>query len=163
VVPVKGEAVWLSPWLAEAAAEWASERKAVVWYRFGAFGRAVAERLGVPVQAGGPKADAIIRAERGDRSIVASLKAHGTGRDGLQFLFSECLLSNPPASGQTIEQVLGRLHRPGQKAAEVVAWIPRHTPEVKSAVRNSQERSTFIDEMMHPGQKLHSALGALDD
>lgn len=157
VVPVTGDPVWVDEWFARAVADWASSRRAVVWYQFGAFGRRVAELLGVPMQTGGPQADARIRAERGDRSIVASLKAHGTGRDGLQFLFSECLLANPPSSGQTIEQVLGRLHRPGQKAAEVVAWLPRHTPEVRKAVQNATERSDFIDQMLHPGQKLASA------
>lgn len=167
VEPVTGDPVWIDDYLARAVAEWASQRRAVVWYRYGAFGRRVAEVLGVPLQGGGKDADARIIAERGDRSIVASLKAHGTGRDGLQFLFSECMLSNPPSSGQTVEQVLGRLHRPGQRAAECLAWVPRHTPEVAAAFAKACERSSFIDELLHPGQRLassmsESALGALD-
>lgn len=157
VEPVTGDPVWIDDWFAQAVAEWARPRRAVVWYQFGAFGRRVAEILGVPLQSGGPKADERITAERGDRSIVASLKSHGTGRDGLQRLFSECMLANPPSSGQTVEQVLGRLHRPGQRAAEVVAWIPRHTAEVRKAVRNACERSNFIDQILHPGQKLSGA------
>lgn len=157
VEPVTGDPVWVDDWLARAVAEWARSRRAVVWYQFGAFGRRVAELLGVPLQSGGPKADARILAERGDRSIVASLKSHGTGRDGLQFLFSECMFANPPSSGQTVEQVIGRLRRPGQRASEVVTWVPRHTAEVRKAVRNACERSEFIDSLLHPGQSLASS------
>lgn len=157
VKPVKGDPVWVDDWLARDAAEWASSHRGVVWYQYGAFGRRIADLAGLPLHSGGPGAEAAIYAERGDRSVVASIKAHGAGRDGLQRVFSEQLLANFPSSGRTIEQVLGRLHRTGQRAAEVVAHRYAHTPEVVKAYGNALDKAEFIGDLLHGAQKVTTA------
>ncbi len=59
------------------------------------------------------------RGGKGDRIVVASMASHGTGRN-LQ-AFQHQLFLQWPRSAQMAEQVLGRTHRNGQLADELVA------------------------------------------
>jgi hypothetical protein len=59
------------------------------------------------------------RGGKGDRIVVASMASHGTGRN-LQ-AFRNQLYAQWPRSPVLAEQTLGRLHRNGQKADELVA------------------------------------------
>lgn len=148
------EVVWIDKWLAEDAAEWARSERGVVWYSHDAFGRAVAEAAGLPLHCGGPGDDGSLAAERGDRSVVASLRSHGSGRDGLQRLFSTCLVANPPGSGDAWEQLVGRLHREGQEADEVAVHVYRHTEELRAAVDRAIEEAKYVREVTGSPQKL---------
>ena len=93
------------------------DRWAVVTVLLTAFGRAVAEAGDFPFYGAGDVAAAGILQENGKRTVVASIKAHGTGRN-LQ-AFCRNLVANPPSDGATWEQLLGRTHRQGQEADEV--------------------------------------------
>lgn len=152
------DAEWLDDWLARDAAAWALEHRGVVWYAHDAFGRRVAELAGIPLHEGGPDAEERImreiREHKGSRSIVASIKAHGTGRDGLQRVFHKQLIANPLSSGQQIEQLLGRLSRTGQNAPAVYAWSYAHTPEFVTQWENAMARGTFINDILHKGQRI---------
>ncbi len=134
LVKPETETVWVDRFLVDYAVEWARKEPSIVWYAFSAFGAEVARLGKLTYHGGGPNAERDILAERGDRSIVASLQSHGVGRNGLQFYFKRQLLANPPDNGRRInqEQVLGRLHRPGQKY-QVITDIPIHTPEYEDA------------------------------
>lgn len=156
------EAVWVDRWLARDAAEWAAGTRGIVWYEHDAFGRAVAEEgeargVDLPVHGGGEGAEEAIRAVDGTRSIVASIRSHGVGRDGLQLLFAEQLVANPPASGDAWEQLLGRLHRQGQAADEVVAHVYRHTVEMAEAIDRAVETAKYIEGITGNRQKLLAA------
>ncbi len=156
------EAVWIDDYLAQDAAEWGLSNRGVVWYSYGAFGRRVAEISGLPLHAGGPKAEKRILAERGDRSIVASINSHGRGRNGLQYLFEHQLVANPPESKRTggaarWEQLLGRLHREGQKAERVTTDIYRHTAEIRYAWDRAKEIAGFVQDAIGSYQKLLSS------
>ncbi len=153
VVP-ETEAVRLDPFLAQDAAAWGRERRGIVWYEHAAFGQWVAEISGLPLHGGGPDAGQRIGAERGDRSLVASIKSHGTGRDGLQRLFHEQLVANPPSSATAWEQLLGRLHRIGQKAPVVTTEFYRHTPEMRDHVDQALARALYVESTMGSAQKL---------
>lgn len=119
-------------WVTEEIAAWAS--RILFWSTtdvrqlvcgFGmrtAFAKRVAELAGAPYFGQGPEAAKAILNEDGTRSIVCSLGAHGQGRN-LQ-MFSRALVFDPPPAGATWEQFLGRLHRPGQTAAEVIFEVP---------------------------------------
>ena len=145
---------WIDDWLARDAAEWAKEHRGVVWYAHHAFGARVAELAGIPMHGGGPDAEVKILAEDGSRSICASIKAHGTGRNGLQFLYNEQLVANPPADGAAWEQLLGRLHREGQREYEVNTWVYRHTPEMSAAIDQAVRRCKYIEATWENPQKL---------
>lgn len=152
-VPV---AVWLDDYLARDAAEWGRTHRGVIWYGHAAFGKRLAEVSGLPLHTGGPDAEARILAEKGATSIIASIKAHGTGRDGLQLLFKEQLVANPPTLGLEWEQLLGRLHRIGQDADEVTTHVYRHTEEYRDAIDRAIHQANYIEGTMGTLQKLLS-------
>lgn len=59
------------------------------------------------------------------KTIVASI-CHGTGKD-LQHGFNRNYCLQAPVSASTMEQVLGRTHRPGQKESEVDTYFYQAT------------------------------------
>lgn len=168
------EAVWLdeedkgftpipgADYLAQDAAAWAKKHKGIVWYDHGAFGQRVAKIAGLALHGGGPEAESRILAENGKRSIVASMAAHGTGRDGLQRIFRQQLVANPISSGATWEQLLGRLHRIGQPADDVETWLYRHAPEFSDPVDKAIRKAKYIEGTMGTEQKLLRATLTFD-
>lgn len=150
------EAVRIDPYLAQDAADWGLSKRGVIWYGYSAFGNWVGELSGLPVHGGGPKSDVIIGREKGDRSIIASIHAHGTGRDGLQRLFETQLIANPPSSAQSWEQLLGRLHRIGQSSDMVTAEVYRHTKEFRSSIDKAMGRALYVQETLGSEQKLRA-------
>ncbi len=152
------EAVWLSDYLAEDASEWGLKNRGIIWYQHSAFGERVAKMSGLNLHGGGLGAGARIRAEDGARSIVASIKAHGTGTDGLQRLFYQQLVASPPpSSGDTWEQLLGRLHRIGFEGDEVITLCYRHTPELAEAIDKALIQAKYIEGVLGTYQKLLAA------
>jgi len=148
---------WIDEFFAQDAANWTKEHRGIVWCQSSAFGKKVAELAGVPYHGGGPQAEALILAEKGDRSIVASLKSHGTGRDGLQHKFCAQYFPEPPASGDVFQQVLGRLARPGQEADSVESWVAWHASEVRDALRNAVRNAEFTESMTGNHQMILAA------
>ena len=147
----------LHDYLARDAAQWANANRGIVWYAQRCFGEWVAELSGLPLHGGGPKAAERIREVTGDTSIIASIQSHGTGRDGLQFLFQHQLVANPPTSTSQWEQLLGRLHRTGQSST-VHAEFYCHTTELKSHVKTAIERAEYVEKTLGAKQKLINSL-----
>lgn len=154
------EAIRLDDYLARDAAAWAAERPGVVWYEHHAFGEWVAELGGLPMYGGGANGGGLLQAdpphrvlERGDRSIVLSIKAHGTGRNGLQYIFADQLVSSLP-SAQGCEQMLGRLHRFGQRAACVHTHFYRHTEEMQRHLDDALQAALYVEGTLGSVQKL---------
>ena len=150
------EAVWIDDYLAKDASIWALKNRGLVWVDSQAFGAKVASLSQLPYYAGGPEADQQLLEETGSRSLIVSIKAMSEGRDGLQRLFNRQLVANPPSSGATWEQLLGRLHRMGQPADEVVTEVYRHTPEYVDAIDSAILKARYINETMGTSQKLLS-------
>lgn len=155
-VQPESEAVWIDDYLARDAGLWGRENLGPIWYEHGAFGARTAALSGLPLHGGGPDAGALIKRETGARSIVASIKAHGTGRDGLQRIFATQLVANPPSSATAWEQLLGRLHRIGQKAPVVRAFFYRHTPELREHVDQALRRAFYVQATLGAAQKLRA-------
>jgi hypothetical protein len=82
-----------------------------------AFAERVARLLGINFYGAGHEAATRILKESGSSSIVASLGAHKQGRNLQQF--HRAVIFDPPSAGADWEQLLGRMHRPGQKAERV--------------------------------------------
>lgn len=144
-------------YLAKDAAEWGLKHRGVIWYEHRALGERISEISGLPRHGGGLGAEERILAEKGDRSIVASIKSHGTGRDGLQRLFNEQLITNPPSSGDIFEQVLGRLHRIGQEEDEVNTHVYRHVPEFAESIDKAICQAKYVAGTLGSNQKLLAA------
>lgn len=148
---------WIDDYLAQDAAAWAKEHVGIVWCLTTAFAREISRISGLPYHGGGPGAEQNILAETGERSIIASIKAHGEGRDGLQFKFSKQLVAELPAGGKTWNQMLGRLNRRGQKADEVQTWVYAHYEEATEALRRAFMQAEFVQEMTDSSSMLLAA------
>lgn len=146
------EGVWIDDWLARDAAEWCKAGVGICWYEHDLFGRRVAELGGVPHFGAGADASARILDERGLRSVVASIRAHGTGKN-LQS-FARNLVANCPSDAAAWEQLLGRTHRQGQLADEVTVEVYRHTPVLIEALSKAKLYAGYIEGTMGGAQKL---------
>ena len=154
----KSEAVRLHPYLAEDAAAWGADHRGVIWYEASEFGLWIAEISGLSLHGGGPRAPAALAREDGSRSIIASMKAHGRGRDGLQRIFCDQLVAMPPANATGWEQLLGRLVRDGQEADLVTAWVYKHTPELRAFIEKATARAEYVQATVGSKQKLLAGL-----
>lgn len=148
------EAVWISEFLAEDAAEWARKAPGIIWYEHAAFGHAIARIGKIPHYGAGEEASEKIIDEKGNRSIVASYKAHGTGKNLQKFCRN--LIANPPGDGAVWEQLLGRTHRFGQRHDEVTAEVYRHTEEFRASIEQARDRARYIENTTGSRQKLAS-------
>jgi len=146
------EAVWLDDYLVDDAIAWGKDAVGIVWYEHAALGVRIAEKGDFPLF--GPGADGILK-ERGTRTIVASIKAHGTGKN-LQ-CYSRNLVTTAPTSGTVWEQLLGRTHRPGQQADEVTIDVYRHTLEMRGAMTKALRDANYQESTTGNRQKLLAA------
>ncbi len=146
------EAVWIDEFLARDAASWATAEVGIVWYEHVAFGARVSQLAGVPQFGPGEEASRGILAERGARSIVASIRSHGTGKN-LQ-PFCRNLVANPPSDGATWEQLIGRTHRTGQIADEINVEVYRHVSAMKDALDRAKQLAGHIQGTFGGKQKL---------
>lgn len=146
------EAVWVSDFVAQDAAKWAKKNVGIVWVEFPELGERIAKLAGVPYYGGGTAASDEILRETGKRSIVASIKAHGTGKNLQQWCRN--LVVTPPADGATWEQLIARTHRPGQLADEVEVEVYLHTEDYRGAFARAQEYARFIQGTDGQPQKL---------
>lgn len=135
--------------------DWMQHNVGIVWYWHKAFGEWVAKLSGAPLFGAGKESSAGLLKERGDRSIIVSAKAHGTGTNGLQFYFDNQYFTNPPGEPQAWEQTLGRLHRQGQRSDRVLAYFAMHTAELRKRVRSALYSALYVEGTGFGDQKLH--------
>lgn len=159
------QAVWESDFLARDVLEWAKEGPGIIWYQHQAFADAVdklanAEKIILPVYGGGEQASIDILKERGDRPILASIKAHGTGKN-LQ-CFNRNLVANVPSDPRLWEQMLGRTHRQGQRR-DVSVDVYRHTEDFREAIRTVQARARFVETVNRNRQRINIATIGWED
>jgi len=144
-------------WLAREMAKWGKKNKGVIWFQSVALGRKISELSGLPYFNGGPGGEARLRAEKGNRSIICSISAHGAGTNGLQELFDEQVVAEVPPSNATThgwEQIFGRLHRRGQKSDEVSTLAALPSWEFLDALRKAIDGARFNYHMTGNRQKL---------
>lgn len=116
-------AIRVCPYKVDAAIRWASSIDAggIIWYHHKAIGEWLYEKAteagldAIHCPAG--HNTQILDPKNVDRIVIASITAHGTGKN-LQHFKDQCILQMP-RSAKTAEQLLGRLHRTGQKADEL--------------------------------------------
>lgn len=147
------ETIWVSDYLVNDAVAWGKENVGIIWYEFDAFGRALAEAGGFPLYAAGAQASEEILQESGKRTIVASVRAHGTGKN-LQ-MFQKNLVTTPPGSGAIWEQLVGRTHRYGQLADEVTVDCYLHTRSNRASLTQAMADAVYMEETTGQAQKLN--------
>lgn len=160
VQPVR-DAVWIDEFAVRDSLAWATERTGIVWVdhvefaeRLGLIARR--EKVDLPVYGGGPQASIDIVAERGKRSIVASIVAHGEGKN-LQHAFCRNLVAHSPSAGKTWEQVIGRTHRPGQPSDLVTVEVYRYAATMRDAFSKALNDARYIEQTTGTKQRLNFA------
>lgn len=149
------EAVWFDTSFLRNAAAWLTEGPGVAWYEYDTVGVHLSRLANDFIHvAPGTDGNAIANSLKGTERAVASIRAHGTGKD-LQ-MFDRALILNPPSSGAAWEQLLGRHHRAGQQSDEVVVSVYRHTEALRDAVETARKLSGYIQATIGNTQKLVS-------
>jgi hypothetical protein len=144
------KAIWVDDFIVDAAIKWAKkqDKPAIIWYRWRAVGQRLAEKSGFPHYGAGTDSE-----ESSDPIIIASIRSQGTGKN-LQYHFSRNLFVSFPANGMTVEQTIGRTHRPGQPEDEVLVDWFGHTYEFENAMAAAIEDARFQEENHGQPQKL---------
>lgn len=112
--------VWLDSSPCEIVTEWAKTNKGIVWVEHVCVAQRLSTEFGLTYygERGFSARGQYIDQHDPNQSFVASIAANAEGRN-LQ-KWSTALVTSPPPNGKTWEQMLGREHRPGQEADEVV-------------------------------------------
>jgi len=148
------EPYWIDDFMVEDILEWLKE-PGLAWYEHDALARRVMARAEGVVHCG-PGDEGVTKALalRGTERVLLTIKSHGEGRN-LQ-MFQRSLVANPPTGGAEWEQLLGRMHRQGQLADEVVYEVYRHTQTFKDALERGRDLSGYIQGSFGNTQKLVS-------
>ena len=151
---------WESTWLVEDVLRWFDEVKdddgkptaGIAWVHHTAVGEAIeaASHGRIRYFGGGPDASLEILTHKGP--CVASIAAHGTGKN-LQ-RYSRMLVVHPPSGGDVWEQLIARLHRPGQEADEVRVDVYLHARELRDAFTGARRLAEYIETITGQPQKL---------
>jgi hypothetical protein len=145
------EAVWIDKYLAQDAVDWGKKNAGIIWYEHAELGHEIA-RLGSFPLYGPGSGEKLQNNEKGDRSVVCSIKANSEGWNLIQF--NNNLITTPPSSSKTNEQLLGRTHRSTQKADEVEATYYLHTPEMRKALQDAVRSAEYAEQTKQGRQKL---------
>jgi hypothetical protein len=145
------EPVWTDLYLFFWLAQWLSEQThpTIIWYEHQAVGEALS-RMGIPVYGAGTQ-----QPEFTGGHVACSIDVHGTGKN-LQ-AWSQCLVLEPPSSGKTWEQLIGRTHRQGQTAARIDWYVMSHTEPFRKAMEKAAEEADFIFDLTLCEQRLQKA------
>lgn len=162
----ESEAICFDDFIVQDTVAWARAHRGVVWYEHDAIGEWLAEvsaKTGeaLPKYGGGKLAKEMMlgnqkkgtRGEDGSRSIICSVKAHGTGTNGLQHRFKDCLVLHITPDPNLIEQTLGRLHRPGQNH-DVNAAFYRHTEIMREQLDDALASAGYVENTGFGAQKI---------
>ena len=150
--------VWISDFAVRAAAAWLGDTGApagIVWSERPCFGEAVAREAAVRYYGAGDEAAVEIET-KASGPIVASVDAHGTGRN-LQFRWARNLCPAPWPGGKIWEQAIARTHRTGQPADEATWDVWTHAPELADAWTDARANARWIERTTGLRQKLNFA------
>lgn len=144
-------AEWVSDFAIRDVCEWMDKGPGIVWTEHAAFAERLSEVSGVPYFGPGKRASREILDASG--VIIASIRAHGQGKNLQQW--NRNLVTAPPSSGKTWEQVLGRTHREGQKSDAVIFDVMLHAPELIAAFNQAQADAVYLEDSLGSRQRLN--------
>lgn len=142
--------VWISDFLVNDAAKWLAHNEGIIWVEHDAFGQALAKKTGRPYFGGGKNASREILSVQGP--IIASIRAHGTGKNLERW--NRNLVASPPPTGIAWEQMMGRTHRPGQEADDVIFDLYLFVDGQKASFKRAINDAKYIEATLGAKQKL---------
>jgi len=155
------EAVWIDDALVHFAAEWLRKHRGLCWVDHREFGNRLEEVSGVPYFTNGGLDRRGLPIESHKGAAILSLQSNRLGRN-LQAWHRNLIMYHPP-NGRLWEQTLGRTHREGQKADEVIFEIPIISIEQWKEMCKAREDAGYIQEMTKQPQKLMYATWDIPD
>jgi hypothetical protein len=146
-------AVWIDDFAVRDAMAWGRDG-GIVWYEHVDFGRELARLSGYPYCGPGKQsAEFLSRVDpKVHPAIVCSINSHKEGKD-LQ-MYSRNLVTCPMASASEWEQVVGRTHRQGQEADEVIVDVYAYTAEQRAAMSAALKVARCLQERDGQKQKI---------
>jgi hypothetical protein len=142
--------VWFSDFAIREVWRWLQHRDqepGLIWYEHTAVGERLGQQLNLPVAGAGAKgASTLMECVAKRQTCVLSINAHREGKN-LQSAFSQNFMMSPPPSAMTWEQTIGRTHRPGQEADEVVMDALAHTTALEDALVAALLNAKYLEEM----------------
>ena len=146
--------VWHDDAALEACAHWMKRHHGIVWCEHRFFAHELSRRTGAAYY-GADGLDAqgnSITLVKPGKAIIASVAANGTGRN-LQ-MFHENLITSCPSGPSIMEQLLGRTHRDGQEADEVLVDILIGVREQYEAFQKALDGAKATADTIGASQKL---------
>lgn len=144
---------WFDETALEPAIEWLEKKRGICWVLHNEVGTKLESLTGFRYF--GPGKEAAMDIEKHRAPMIASIRAHSTGRN-LQGYHYKNLVICPPGTGQIWEQLLGRTHRPGQKSDNVEFWVWQHHFRLVDAFERALVDAEVIEQTTGPRQKLSS-------
>jgi len=138
----------------EVCVAWMKKERGIVWVEHRAAGEALSRLTGAPYYGAGgldTVGNSVVDA-KGNKSIICSIAAIGQGFN-LQ-MFSKALITSCPSGAATVEQVLGRIHRDGQEADEVVVDVLLGCAEHAEAFERALDGARAAEDILGHSQKL---------
>lgn len=125
----------------------------VVWVEQIAVGNYLAELTGWPYyhKLGRDRSGRFID-DHGDGPMIASIASNHEGRN-LQ-RWNRAVVLTPPANGKIVEQLLGRMHRPGQEADEVHVDVILPHARIRQQFRQAVRDCELVRDTTGQPQKL---------
>ncbi len=134
------------------------KKPVIVWYFNKATARALDKR-GLKVIYAGEEVPRPKNAKVA-KHMALSIKAHGTGIDGLQFAYDTQIVLEPQTGADIWEQKLGRLLRQGQVADEVTTYVYKHLDPLKKCVSEAIALAKNDREKLQMPQKILYSVSA---
>jgi hypothetical protein len=142
-------AEWVHDFALVACEDWIDE--GIVWTEHVGFGEEISRRYAIPYFGEGHTNILTTDAQ----TIVASIRANSEGKNLERF--SKNLITSIPPSGKTWEQLIGRTHRPGQKADVVLFDVFAHEPELADSFQKACNDARYLEDTLGMRQKLNYA------
>jgi hypothetical protein len=141
---IEHRAVWFDRSVVQWVADWVDKEQGLVWTPYPLFGTEVAALAGVPFfhSLGIPKAYGSIETYSAKTGAVVSIQSNLVGRN-LQDRWSKALIVAPPSKSDDLNQIIGRLHRTGQRAECVEVKFLFTCAQHLQAVQKSRARAEF--------------------
>ncbi len=146
--------VWVHDHVVDYAVSWALEAPGIVWTEHPYIGRRIAEKAGIPYFGrGGLDSSGTAIEETDATRCVASVLANSEGRN-LQYQWHRNLVVSCLPNAGSIEQLLGRTHRKGQKAEEVTVEFVLACREQLLGFHKALREAQYIKQTTGQPQKL---------
>lgn len=149
------ETIWIHNAVLDYCKGWVEKNEGLIWTEYLGFGQKLSEVTSIPFfSEGGMSGDLYIEDHKGP--AIVSIQANATGKN-LQKNWDKNLIVDCPASGATMEQLIGRTHRQGQPSDSVTVEIIQSCYEHWNALNQCIRDADYIFDTQQSEQKLRFA------